>query len=214
MKKGFSPVYDIYIGMNRAGAPCGWDQNAGGFSRLAWVSVFYNIRFTAPPAGWTGTPPFESEIAGGEDWNVTELADYAWCPNYESDQVYKCSATEGPYPFKTHLYVRTFAKGELIELPQLVSPVTDPLDEGPELYLAYQVWGSDMDAQTIVSAGDGHLGSCEGLGGADLLPPDQVWAISWRRVMKGEEFTKEFGSLDEDGTQVNWSVHFVPVKSP
>jgi len=214
-QENLSPAYDIYIGFNLVGAPCGWDQNAGGFSRLAWVSDFYNVRFTLPPDGWNGESPFESDMVDDEAWSVTELADYAWCPTYESDQVYQCFVTEGPYPFESYIYVRHFLDFELDEIPLLIPPVTDPLDEGPDLYLAYHIWGSVGDHwPTILCSGDGHLGDCAGVACAEALPPEQVWPISLQRVKKGEEFLKEFGSIDEDGDQITWSVHFVPVQNP
>ena len=208
--EGISPAYDIYIGRNFAGAACQWDINAGGFSRLAWVSVFYNVRFKIPPAGWPADKPFEGDIASGDEQSISEIADYAFCPTYEGDQVYQCFLTVGPNPFEVRLNVEL---PELNDLPPVpLVPTYDPLDDGPRMDLKYFIWGSTKGS-IIIRGGDGHLGDCDGMGGPFLLPPAQTFSISWKRVVRGEEFTREFGSIYDDGSKETWTVHFVPVRT-
>jgi hypothetical protein len=206
--KGISPAYDVYISKNFTGAVCGWDTNAGGFSRLAWVSVFYNVRFSIPPAGWPSDEQFPGDIATGDQESTSEIADYAFCPTYEGDQVYQCFLTVGPHPFETGIYVDIPDPDELPPVSLVETP--DPLDDGPVMDLHYYIWGSTI-GDIIIRAGDGHLGDCDGIGGPFLLPPYQTFPISWQRVVLGEEFSKEFGYQYDDGSTETYTVHFIPV---
>lgn len=227
-----SPAYDIYIGFNMGTRSCGY-ENPGGFKRLAWVSTFLNVRFTAPPTGWSGKTPFESEIASGQDTSITELADYAFCWTWEGDKKYECFVTNGPNPFEAHLSLYEYdpsAPGS----PQawmeeaekqwmvMIPPVTDPLDRGPDLYLEYSIdypMGAPPEKRVILRAGDGHLGDCAVFGGPEPWLPRVIIPISWQRVMKGQEFSKEFGGTQEDYTHwgenpgLKWTVRFVPPKT-
>jgi len=227
-----SPAYDIYIGFNMGTKSCGY-ENPGGFKRLAWASMFSNVRFTAPPAGWSGKTPFESEIASGQDSSITELADYAFCWTWEGDEKYECHVTAGPNPFEAHLSIYEYdysARGSQREWKEewekqwmvMIPPATDPLDEGPDLYLEYSIdypTGAPPEKRVIIRAGDGHLGDCAVFGGPEPWLPRVILPVSWRRVMKGEEFIKEFVGTQEDyehwgdNPGLKWTVHFVPARN-
>lgn len=218
-----SPAYDIYIGFNVGEVTCGWD-NPGAFSRLAWVSAFHNVRFSAPPEGWSGEFPFESEIAEGEDESLSELADYAFCPTWEGDNTYECFVTEGPNPFEAHLdvyYPSPFTEDQEQRWMTMMPLVTEPLDEGPDLYVEYSIEypaGVPAEERIILHAGDGHLGDCSVFGGPDMWLPRFIFPIAWQRLMKGEEFIKEFiGSAEDyahwgENAGLKWTVHFVPAE--
>gem|GEM_PF-2366480 len=228
----FSPAYDIYIGFNMGTKSCGY-ENPGGFKRLAWVSMFTNVRFTAPPAGWSGKTPFESEIASGQDSSITELADYAFCWTWEGDKKYECHVTAGPNPFEAHLSIYEYdssARGSQRQWKEewekqwmvMIPPATDPLDQGPDLYLEYSIDyppGAPPEKRVIIRAGDGHLGDCAVFGGPEPWLPRLVFPISWQRVTKGQEFIKEFVGTQEDydhwgdNPGLKWTVHFVPAKT-
>ncbi len=218
-----TPPYDISIGFNMGTRSCNYDT-AGNFSRLAWVSMFENVRFTAPPPAWTGETLFESELIG-EDSSLSELADYAFCWTWESDAVYDCFVTEGPNPFLANLDV-FLPSPETEEWQQrwmTVAPLaTDPIDRAADLYLIYEISYPDEaspEEQIIIRAGDGHLGDCDMLGGPNVWLPHLIFPIPWQRLMKGEEFIQDFvGSPEDyevwgDVPGLKWTVHFVPSES-
>jgi len=218
-----SPAYDIYIGFNMGTRSCDYDT-PGEFSRLAWVSVFHNVRFTTPPAGWSDKTPFESELIG-EEYTLSELADYAFCWTWESDEKYDCFVTEGPNPFagELHVYVPFPETEEWEQRWMTVAPLaTDPLDQGQDLYLEYEISypnEAPPEKRIIIRAGDGHLGDCDMLGGPNVWLPRLIFPIAWQRLMKGEEFIKEFvGSVEDyefwgDVPGLKWTVHFVPAET-
>jgi hypothetical protein len=203
-----SPAYDVYIGRNYVGVPCGWDTNAGGFLRLAWVSIFYNVRFSIPPVGWPSDEPFPGDIYSGDDESITELADYAYCPQYEGDEVLECSVYEGPKPFKAIIYVDTPEQEEFDFVPVSLVETPDPLDDGPVMGLHYYLW----DIGEVINAGT-DLGKCDGMGSSCGWPAPQTFPISWQRVVLGDEFIKEFGYQYDDGSTDTYTVHFIPVIS-
>jgi hypothetical protein len=205
--EGISPAYDIYIGRNLVEVACGWDTNAGGFSHVTWVSVFYNVRFSTPPADWPFNEPFPGDIYSGDQESTTELADYGYCPEYEGDQVYQCAVTEGPNPFETTIYVDTPEPVELDLVPVPLVGTPDPLDDGPVMGLHYSALEVGV---TVIFAGT-PLGSCDGIGVLGGWPAPQTFPISWQRVVLGEEFIKEFGYVYDDGSKETYTVHFIPI---
>jgi hypothetical protein len=204
--EAISPAYDVYIGRNYVGVACGWDTNAGGFSRLAWVSMFYNVRFSIPPAGWPSDQSFPGDIYSGDQESITELADYAYCPVYEGDEVYQCTVYEGPNPFEAVIYVDTPEPDEIQPVSLVETP--DPLDDGPVMGLHYSL----STVGEVINAGT-ELGKCDGMGSQCGWPALQTFPISWQRVVLGEEFIKEFGYQYDDGSMETYTVHFVPVIS-
>ncbi len=218
-----SPAYDIYIGFNMGTRACDY-ETPGRFSRLAWVSAFHHVRFTAPPSGWSGETPFESELIG-EDYSISELADYAYCWTWEGDSQYACFVTEGPNPFagEVHVYVPSPEREEWEQRWMTVAPLaSDALDQGQDLYLEYGVsYPEDAppEKRIVIRAGDGHLGDCDMLGGPSMWLPRVIFPVPWQRIMKGEEFVQEFvGSAEDyevwgDVPGLKWTVHFVPVEA-